>query len=359
MKSVFRWILITLLIAALLWLVPSEKVVAETVNIFRNQQNQSEEAADGEAEALPALTEEETAAADAAAPSGGRIVPIPLDLRILPEVDERYYLSETEYEDPSLSVKLTSGRRYDTDYIIARVKIADPSQLRSALHSKDGKHGTYGDRLAKKVHAVLAFNGDSFRDNKPNDTRKYVIRQGQDVFLQKWGEKKNFFDILMIDDEANLHVLLQPTQPEVEAFVASHNIINSFCFGPVLVLDGVRQEKPENSQRANGVGWGKAAQRVCLCQTGTLEYAVVVSAGEDCPGNSGMTMDEFLDVVMDEVNPRIAYNLDGGNSTWLVFHDTRQNYFGRGPSQGKREIADIIYFASAWQADPVTGAEGE
>ncbi len=348
MKSVFRWILITLLIAALLWLVPSEKVLADTIDIRHAGDPAEAEVTEETADALPGAAADGAPALPEAAGQGA-VVPIPVDKEIMEPVEEKYYLSDTVYEDPSLSVVLTSGRRYDTDYVIARVRIADPSQLRSALHTKNGMHGTYGDRIAKKVHAVLAFNGDSFRTNKPNDTRKYVIRQGREVFIQKWGEKKNYFDILMIDDEANLHVLLEPTQPEVEAFVASHHIVNTFCFGPVLVLDGVRQEKPANSQRANGVGWGKKAQRVCLCQTGTLEYAVIVSAGEDCPGSKGMTMDQFLDVVMDDVNPTLAYNLDGGNSSWLVFHDSRQNLFGRGSSQGKREIPDMIYFASAWQ----------
>lgn len=42
------------------------------------------------------------------------------------------YLSETEYQDPSLHVMIENGRKDECDYWVARIKISHPSQLRTA-----------------------------------------------------------------------------------------------------------------------------------------------------------------------------------------------------------------------------------
>lgn len=309
MSKALRYILAVLLIAALLWLVPSEKVVAE----------------------------EET----------GRVIEIPVEQEVMAPINEKYYTSDLSYEDPSLKIELSSGRAFDTDYMVARIKIANGSQIRSALQNKNGTDEAYADKIAKKVNAVLAINGDNFRTNKPRDTLKYIVRQKQNKLVQKW-RKENFFDILLIDDEGNLNVLKTPTQEEVEAFVAEHNVINTFCFGPALVVNGEVQPKPD-SLRANGVGWGENAQRMALCQTGDKEYMVVVTGGRDNPHCKGVTIDEFIQIILSEGQPETVYNLDGGNSAWLVFKGIKQNTFGRTGRQGYRAIPDIIYFASAWQ----------
>lgn len=305
-----RYLLIILLAAALIWLVPSEKALAEE------------------------STEPE-----------GEIVSIPLDQTSMPKVNARYYRSTTLYEDPSLRVELSTGRAAETDYITVRIRIADPSQLRS--HVEKSSDGNYGDRIAGRLNAVLLFTGDSFRTNKPSSKGKYVIRQGKKVSLQKWKDEGQF-DILMIDADGNLHVLKTPTREACDAFVAEHNVVNSFAFGPGLVIDGQVQEKPEKS-RADFIGWDKPAQRICLCQTGPLEYMVIVTGGPENPHCKGMTADEFIAVIQAEGSCSVAYNLDGGNSAWLVFNNEKINLFGRALTVQKRRIEDAIYFVSAWR----------
>lgn len=277
--------------------------------------------------------------------AGAEIEAIPVDLEVMPEVNEDFYTSETHYEDPSLTVDIQSGRAFDTDYLVVRVRIADPSQLRSHVASKTA----YGDKMAQRVNAVLALTGDDFRDNKSSDTRKYVFRQGREVFIQNWKEQC-FYDILFIDSAGDFHVLKRPTRPEVDAYMAEHDIVNTFCFGPALWIDGVLQDAPKG-QRANGVGWGKKAQRLCFAQMGPLEYMIIVTGGPDNPHCKGLTGPEFLEVIASEGDPVTVYNLDGGNAAWVVFRGEKINRFGRGASQGKRAINDIIYFASAWQED--------
>ena len=56
-----------------------------------------------------------------------------------------------------------------------------------------------------------------------------------------------------------------------------------------------------------------------------------------------MTMKQFASLVGTQ-DVITAYNLDGGDSTWLYFNGTKVNEYG---SFTKRKLADIIYFASA------------
>ena len=277
--------------------------------------------------------------------AGAEIAEIPIDLEVMPEVNEDYYTSDTHYEDPSLTVDIQPGRAFDTDYLVIRVKIADASQLRSHVASK----AAYGDKMAQRVNAVLALTGDDFRDNKASDTRKYVVRQQKEVFIQTWRDV-SFYDILFIDTAGDFHILKRPTRAEVDAYMAENDIVNTFCFGPALWIDGEMQEAPKG-QRANGVGWGKKAQRLCFCQMGPLEYMIIVTGGPDNPKCKGLTGPEFLEVIDSEGDPIHVYNLDGGNAAWVVFRGEKINRFGRGASQGKRAINDIIYFASAWEEE--------
>ena len=83
-------------------------------------------------------------------------------------------------------------------------------------------------------------------------------------------------------------------------------------------------------------------QRMCLCQAGPLHYKVICCAGP-YRGNTGMTMREFAELAASK-DVRVAYNLDGGDSTWLYFRGQKVNEFG---SNSQRKLMDIIYFASA------------
>ena len=46
-----------------------------------------------------------------------------------------------------------------------------------------------------------------------------------------------------------------------------------------------------------------------------------------------------------ELGAVTAYNLDGGDSTMLIFNNEKVN---DKENQNTRDISDIIYFASAW-----------
>lgn len=266
------------------------------------------------------------------------IVPIPVDAASAEPVNEAYYLSETLYEDPSLRVEIESGEMFESSYMVARIKIADPSQLRSCMASRDGKATATGARLAQRANAVFAINGDFFKTNQPS-VGKYIVRQGKLLQHNAGNRTDRNLDILIIDDRGDFHILPYGTNEDAEAFEGT--IINSYCFGPGLIIDGAAATEFND----RGYGPEANAQRIAICQTGELEYMCVVCSGPDHPNSKGMTIQEFVTLLTTLGDIQNAYNLDGGTSAYMIFKEEKINNFG---STKKREINDIICFCSAW-----------
>ncbi len=265
----------------------------------------------------------------------GQILEYSVDETRFQEPNPAFYLSETLYEDPSVTVSIENGRAYDSYYLAARIRIANPTQIRTSLASSNGKDTQQATRLAKRVNALFAISGDSFGDNK-SGKGMYIVRQG----IVKSSKPVGYFDVLLIDDNGDFHIIPEAKKEDIEAFEG--NIVNCFSFGPGLVIDGVVTQ----TFRDTGNGPTKRAQRLALCQVGPLEYMCVVTSGPDHNNSTGLTLAEFTELV-DSLGPvQNAYNLDGGTSAWMVWRGEKLNTFGSGKY---RNINDIIFFVSAWQ----------
>ena len=296
--------------------------------------------------------------------------PLPMDdLSYGPEPKNECYLSDNEYVDESISVKIYEGRYADTDYVYAHVKISHPSQLRTAPAGiyKDGKgegrsvrrnqnysfHQSATQRgrlIANAANAVISINGDYFTKSEC----KVVLRMG----TQYRNRADGLRDLLIIDKQGNLSYLNAPTRADYTAYYEANkdNMYQVFCFGPVLVENGV-SVLPMDYQ--NGyIGAQKAAQRTALCQLGELEYMLVTSYGNQTEGNKGMTIPEFAkvcEIAGRKLNPEngclLAFNLDGGNSTTMNFKRMDPalgtlTYVKLNCPEIERFLSDIIYFAT-------------
>ena len=97
---------------------------------------------------------------------------------------EQYYTSDTHYEDPSLTVDIGEGRIHETNYVYAVIKIADPSQIRTAMAYKYNSSRTVpGETMATANNAVLAINADyhNYYDYG------YLVRQGVEYRMRPQG----------------------------------------------------------------------------------------------------------------------------------------------------------------------------
>lgn len=257
---------------------------------------------------------------------------LPIDFTGGKPVNQDNYISATEYEDPTLHVVIETGRKDNCDYWVARVKIGHASQLRTAAAGGfENEHSMKGQYMAKRQNAVLAIDGDYFSYYPYG----IVLRQGV-LYRDKLRKER---DVLAIDEAGDFHLFLVPDKGEVPAVYNGKQIINAFHFGPAMVINGEVGTLDASYWLAPEL----KRQRMCIAQTGPLEYMALCCAGPQ-RGSEGMDLLQFAQLAK-ELGAVQAYNLDGGDSTIMVFNNEKVN---DKENQNSRAISDIIYFASAW-----------
>lgn len=292
-------------------------------------------------------------------------IPLPMDsYEPGPAPKDSAYLSNTEYQDESIHVKIYQDRYADTDYVYAHIKISHPSQLRTAPATLAEKGISLskvnfrytaeltarGRYIANAANAVISINGDYFTKT---DKCQVVMRQSQQVRNAADGT----MDLLVIDKNGDLTALPKCTRAQYNDYLDAHEseMYNVFCFGPVLAENGA-SVIPENYQNGS-VGAQNSTQRSAIAQLGPLEYMIITCNGPQTSGNKGMTIPEFAAVCelsgkkLNENGCLLAFNLDGGNSATLNFKtmNAKTGQFGYAKvncPEIERFLSDIIYFAT-------------
>lgn len=302
--------------------------------------------------------------------------PLQMDSNAIgPAPKDAAYISDTEYRDASISVKIYYGNYEETEYVCAHIKISDPSQLRTASangYFANNSHSEFrGSIIAENVNAVVAINGDYYTKS---DQCLVVMRQCKQIRNKANGTK----DLLLIDKQGNFSVLpnsprdadsyvadkqgnwsVQPgcTAADYKAYLQAHQdeMYQVFCFGPVLVQNG---ESVISTDYLNKyIGSYKHTQRTAIAQLGPLEYMVVACSGPQSGEDVGLTIFDFASLCellgkqLSENGCILAYNMDGGNSAELIFKGPDKNgnlkYMKMNSTDvGERDLSDIIYFAT-------------
>lgn len=272
------------------------------------------------------------------------VLKLPMDFSGGTKPQRSYEIGLMEYEDPSIHVTRQSERvplpdGKETRLYVLRVKIADPSQLRTVSMQGFDKMGRVGsiEVMSNRVNAVVAFNGDYYC----GDAKRFVLRQGT-VYKESMAPNQ---DLLLIDEDGDFHVILAEEHPEEmdKTQINGKKVVNALCFGPALIKDGKKNTNLDSAPTYCNPD--KQTERLVLCQIGPLEYMVVACA------HRGLALPEMTDMILSlEPGVQQAYNLDGGISTQLLFLGRRINNTSRAP-EDNRKLVDIVYFASAYQPD--------
>ena len=291
-----------------------------------------------------------------AALAEGQVKKLPIDLSAGAPYKPAYKEHKEYYEDPTIRVDYhrvnykEDGVRneYNITYFYAFVTIADASQLRTAAADPSGFNGrgrAPAQKIARRVNAVLALDGDFHNNFTRDEGSKYCLRQG----VVYRNTVVDFLDMLLIDEDGDFHIY--PAGPELKTLnkeeINGKRVINAFQFGPALVIDGepVADEYVLDPAHAP---WSSEPDiknpRMCIAQIDKLTYMVV------CCAHYGANLVDFRDLIMSIANVKIAYTLDGGNSTQMVFLNRKINNINQG-DDSERPVTDIIYFASAWFMD--------
>lgn len=256
---------------------------------------------------------------------------LPVDFSAGAAPDPAGFSGEWAYNDPTLRITVEAGRVDECDYWVADIRISHASQLRTA--AADGFESDMvlpATTIARRVNAVLALNGDYFNYSNTG----YTIRQGE-MFKDRLNGRR---DLLLIDENGDFHFMRKVRKGKGVTEIDGKKVINAFSFGPVLVENGELNQDYSCDEMA----FSDYCQRMCIAQVDKLHYKVVCCGSPD-RDSTGMTIRQFAKFVQAQ-GVQHAYNLDGGNSTMLVFNGEKINDV---ENPKVRDIADIIYFASA------------
>lgn len=287
----------------------------------------AEDTLDPAAEALPA-----------------NVVPLPVDLSAGYVPNPDCYIAADEengvlagYQDESLTVTMERVRVGDATFNVARIRIAHPSQLRTGLANEKATRNAIISTMAKNHNAVVAIGGDFFSAAKNG----YIVRQYK-VFRKS---PKSVYDMLLIDDKGDFHIILRSDAEELKALLTSDTLTfpNIFNFGPALVKDGELLETPQYYiDNGNRYNIRSKEPRCAIGQLGELEYMFVVVDGrrKDSEGCSTAELGQW----MYEQGCIQAYNLDGGNSALMWFGG--ENYSDK-TTKNERSVSDFIYISTA------------
>ena len=262
---------------------------------------------------------------------------LPIDLSGGKVPNPKAFFSDSVYEDESLKISIEQTTYHNTNIYLAYVHIEDPSQLRTApAYSFERDQVEPSDVIAKRVNAVLAINGDYFSYQLQGGS--YLIRQG----VMYWNEPMRRRDVLLIHDNGDFDIVQCKSNGEPAEFESDWSgIVNSFNFGPGLVIDGKRLD-PEYSQNYNDSLVKHRRCAIAQVKKGLLDYICIVTDGPEENENGGLTIQELADFVA-ALGVDNAYNLDGGNSTVMLFGGRKINAIDQ---KYLRPISDIIYSAT-------------
>ena len=239
--------------------------------------------------------------------------------------------SVTTEETKTEWVRMETYRVYNTTIYVADVWLSDPSALRTAFAQDSyGRNvSAVASAIARDNGALLAVNGDNYGSRE----RGYVIRNG--VLYRDTAARDQEDLVIWADGSFSLI-----REDEVSADeLLSQGAWQVFSFGPGLAEDGeILVSADEEVDRAKA---SNPRTAIGIIEPG--HYVLVVSDGRT--GESeGLSLYQLAEFMTDELGVDVAYNLDGGGSSTLVYEGAVVNNptsGGRGVKE--RAVTDIVY----------------
>lgn len=218
----------------------------------------------------------------------------------------------------------------NTTVYVADVQLADISLLKTALAGN-----TYARNLtettsvqAANAGAILAINGDYYGAQE----RGYVLRNG--VLYRASAQSGT--DALVIGADGNFRII---TEGETSAdTLVREGAWQVLTFGPALINGGqVTVSSSDEVGRAM-----TSNPRTAIGQIREGHYLLVVSDGRT-KESAGLSLRQLAEL-MQSLGAQIAYNLDGGGSSTMVFQGrVVNNPTTNGRSIRERSVSDIVY----------------
>lgn len=214
--------------------------------------------------------------------------------------------TEWTYSSPDIYIHIT---RYDVPkeklhYFVSDIRTRNNQILKSGFSDPKhpGRNALLPKKIARKLSAVYLQNGDYFEDKR---NPKGIIIRGGKIYKEKKGA-----DTLAIMPDGTLKIY-KPGEIKAQALL-DMGVMDTFSFGPTLINNGEITQGLEKARlrRANprsGIG---------MIEKG--HYIGIVVEGRNPKSCRGVTLKEFAQMFAEQ-GCTVAYNLDGGVSSAMVF----------------------------------------
>ncbi|NLI54662.1 MAG: phosphodiester glycosidase family protein [Clostridiales bacterium] len=244
-------------------------------------------------------------------------------------------VTNNSYSGNGQSITITTVRVSGTTAYVADVQLSSADSLKTAL-----AQNTYGSNITQTTSemaaandAILAINGDYYGANK----RGYVIKNGI-LYRDSVRQGDDTQDLVIYQDGS--FAIVDETEITAQELIDS-GVVQLFSFGPVLMEDGeIRVSSSDEVSRAK-----TSNPRTAIGIIDELHYIIVVADGRTSE-SKGLSLLELAEL-MDSYGCVIAYNLDGGGSSTMVFNGSVvNNPTTNGKSITERSVSDIVYIAA-------------
>ena len=258
---------------------------------------------------------------------------VPMSEKFADQFTDTVVVTENSYSSPDIAITVTkeSADGGNITYYLADIYVRDITCFQSAL-ARDTFGSGYRDSIpsmASLSGALLAVNGDYYG----NTSEGVVIRNG--VIYRA---NPTACDVCVLYYDGSMRVMAGADFSVEEAI--EDGAWQAWTFGPALLdTDG------NILTRFNSTGRIISANpRTAIGYWEPGHYCMVVVDGRG--ESDGMTLPELSQLFYD-LGCKAAYNLDGGNSSVMVFENAVVN----DPSGGGRESSDALLIAEVRDHD--------
>ena len=232
--------------------------------------------------------------------------------------------TDMSYKDANINVSINKVQKDDVTYFLADIYVADIQYFRTAFAEQadvmGGREAT--NVVAQANNAILAINGDHCVDNNGP-----VVRNG------KLFREEKFADALVMNYDGSMQTYSADTL-DMDA-IKANGAWQVWTFGPMLLKDGQPMTEFNSTLM-------KANPRTAVGYYEPGHYCFLVVDGRQEGYSVGMTMQELSQFFYDS-GCKVAFNLDGGQSSEMVFMGNVINQ----PYDGGRSTNDILYITTA------------
>ena len=247
------------------------------------------------------------------------------------------------YKSPKVGIEMTTFLAPNgyTLCHMADIYIQDISSLFTVLaYDRLGRTGEPQADMGKRGNALLHINGDFYYEQLVQREMPGLVIRNSTIWLKSY---RTDFDLGVLYADGTLETYRQ--QDVDFASIYAREPLQVWCFGPALLDEQGQPMEKFNSdvQQANprtAIGYYKPGHYIFLCADGRVDESHV-----------GLTMRELAEL-MSSLGCKVAYNLDGGQTSMMYADGKLYNF----PHKGRR-CSDIVLIREPPEATPSPGLQ--